>query len=55
MEHNFILIVNTKSCIGFALVNLSCFEYDAFRLNPQFVGLSCLFSFAGNNATVVVN
>ena len=31
------MIVNTESWVGFRLVNISCFEHVAFRLNSQFV------------------
>ena len=35
MEQNFVMRVNTKSRVGFRLVNTSCFEH---ALNPQYVG-----------------
>ena len=41
MEQNFVSRVNVKSWVGFRLVNISCVEDAAFRLNPQFEGSSC--------------
>ena len=39
MEQNFVLRVNTKSWVGFRLVNISRFEPVAFRLKPTICGL----------------
>ena len=41
MEQNFALRLNTMTWVGFRLVNISRLEHVAFRLNPQFWGLSC--------------